>query len=140
MSNFIKSYQANVGLNHVPAYQVSGQPFAEVVTVPSNGSVVKVEFPYVTRWFCIHNNTDGEVVRVSFSENGMSSDNYFRVHSKTDHTGYSPVFETKVSEIYLMVDGSTEISVDVIAGLTSIPTSRTATDSGTNWSGSAGVG
>ena len=46
MSNFIKSYQANVGLNHVPAYQVSGQPFATgSLTAPASGSTpIKVEF------------------------------------------------------------------------------------------------
>jgi hypothetical protein len=28
MAEFRKSYRADVGLNHVPAYQVSGRPFA----------------------------------------------------------------------------------------------------------------
>ena len=49
MSNFIKSYQANVGLNHVPAYQVSGQPFASgsiesVLTSFSCSTQSKIEF------------------------------------------------------------------------------------------------
>ena len=49
MAEFRKSYRADVGLNHVPAYQVSGRPFA-------TGSVdvttaTKVDFPYLTRWF-----------------------------------------------------------------------------------------
>ena len=53
MANFIKSYQASVGLNHAPAYQVSGQPFA-------SGSInattaTKVSFPYVTRWIYVVN-------------------------------------------------------------------------------------
>jgi hypothetical protein len=55
MSNFIKSYQANVGLNHVPAYQVSGQPFATGSIDAS--TAVKVEFPYVTRWIYVINHT-----------------------------------------------------------------------------------
>ena len=49
MSNFIKSYQANVGLNHVPAYQVSGRPFASGSV--SVATATKVDFPYLTRWF-----------------------------------------------------------------------------------------
>ena len=28
MANFTKSWRAEVGLNHTPAYQVSGRPFA----------------------------------------------------------------------------------------------------------------
>ena len=31
--NFIKSWQAEVGLNHVPAYQTSGRPFASASVV-----------------------------------------------------------------------------------------------------------
>jgi hypothetical protein len=46
------------------------------------------------------------------------------------------VLELKVSEIWL----SGSAVVDVVAGLTSIPTSRVVTDSGPSWSGSAGVG
>ena len=51
-------------------------------------------------------------------------------------TGDSGVLELKVSSIVL--SGST--NVDVVAGLTSIATIRTATATGPNWSGSAGVG
>jgi hypothetical protein len=103
MSNFIKSYQANVGLNHVPAYQVSGQPFATGSIDAS--TAVKVEFPYVTRW-------------------------------GSESTQFTQRLELKVSEIWL----SGSAVVDVVAGLTSIPTSRVVTDSGPSWSGSAGVG
>ena len=136
MSNFIKSYQANVGLNHVPAYQVSGQPFASGSIDASSGAV-KIEFPYVTRWIYIQNNDTSNNCRVGFSQEGVENNNFFTIHS--DHThldGHSPVLELKVSEIWL--SGSNP--VDVVAGLTSIPASRTTTDSGPSWSGSAGVG
>ena len=42
MADFIKSYQSNVGLNHVPAYQVSGRPFVEAKNA---GTAAKVDFP-----------------------------------------------------------------------------------------------
>lgn len=135
MSNFIKSYQANVGLNHVPAYQVSGQPFA---TGSINASTaVKVEFPYVTRWIYVKNN-GADDCKLGFSQNGVENSNFITIHHT--HTnqldGHSLVFDLKVSEIWL--SGSN--NVDVLAGLTSIPASRTTTDSGPSWSGSAGVG
>ena len=99
MSNFIKSYQANVGLNHVPAYQVSGQPFA-------TGSVnatdaVSIDFPYVTRWVQVFNHGTGDV-KVGFSEAGVSGSNYFRVAAPvaTD-VPVSARLELKVSQIWL---------------------------------------
>ena len=75
MSNFIKSYQANVGLNHVPAYQVSGQPFA-TGSIDATGGAVVVRFPYVTRWVNIINHDTNELT-CSFSEAGLSGDNHF---------------------------------------------------------------
>lgn len=135
MSNFIKSYQANVGLNHVPAYQVSGQPFASGSINAS--TAVKVEFPYVTRWIYVVNHTATHC-RVGFSQAGIEGTNYFRLSGETGNeaTQSTQRLELKVSEIWL--SGSN--SVDVVAGLTSIPASRTTTDSGPSWSGSAGVG
>ena len=134
MSNFIKSYQANVGLNHVPAYQVSGQPYA-------TGSVdattaTKIEFPYVTRWVQVLNHGTGDV-KVGFSEAGVNDSNYFRIPTASaGDVAQSQRLELKVSELW--ISGSN--SVDIVAGLTSVPTSRTTTDSGPSWSGSAGVG
>ena len=138
MSNFIKSYQANVGLNHVPAYQVSGQPFASGSINAS--TAVKVEFPYVTRWIYVINHDSGASnhCRIGFSQTGVEGSNYFRIgpQSAAEGTQNTGRLELKVSEIWL--SGST--SVDIVAGLTSIPTSRTTTADGTSWSGSAGVG
>jgi hypothetical protein len=138
MSNFIKSYQANVGLNHVPAYQVSGQPFA-TGSINAN-TAVKVEFPYVTRWIYVVNHDGGATkhCRIGFSRTGVEGTNYFRIgpQSAAEGTQNTGRLELKVSEIWL--SGST--SVDVVAGLTSIPTSRTRTADGSSWSGSSGVG
>lgn len=138
MSNFIKSYQANVGLNHVPAYQVSGQPFASGSINAS--TAVKVEFPYVTRWIYVinHDNGASNHCRIGFSQTGVEGSNYFRIgpQSAAEGTQNTGRLELKVSEIWL--SGST--SVDIVAGLTSIPASRTTTTDGTSWSGSSGVG
>ena len=137
MSNFIKSYQANVGLNHVPAYQVSGQPFATGSV--SAATATKIEFPYVTRWIYVVNHDGTNHCRVGFSQIGVEGTNYFRLSPESagaEQTQHSQRLELKVSELW--VSGST--SVDIVAGLTSIPTSRTTTADGTSWSGSSGVG
>ena len=134
MSNFIKSYQANVGLNHVPAYQVSGQPFA---TGSINAATaVKVEFPYVTRWVYVVNRGAADV-RVGFSQAGVEGTNYFVIGQPASGIFQNSCrMEMKVSELWLSGSGV----VDVVAGMTSIPSSRTTTDDGPSWSGSAGVG
>jgi len=129
MSNFIKSYQANVGLNHAPAYQVSGQPFASGSV--NGATATKVEFPYVTRWIYVVNR-GGADLRVGFSEAGVEGTNYFVVPNGET----SQRLELKASELWISGSGV----VDVVAGLTSIPSSRTTTDDGPSWSGSAGVG
>lgn len=140
MSNFIKSYQANVGLNHTPAYQVSGRPF-------TTGSVnctsaTKISFPYTTRWVWVINKSTvpSQDARVGFSEIGVNGDNYFvvdAVATGAHERGFPcPVLKLKVSEIW--ISGSS--NVDVIAGLTTIPTARTTTTSGPSFSGSVGVG
>ena len=136
MSNFIKSYQANVGLNHTPAYQVSGRPFASGSIDASNA--VKVEFPYLTRWVQVYNHGNG-AVKVGFSEAGVSGSNYFRVAQPDDDANSSPTsarLELKVSELWLY--GSN--SVDVAAGLTTVPISRASGSLGPSFSGSSGVG
>ncbi len=139
MSNFIKSYQANVGLNHTPAYQVSGQPFASGSIDGTTGTAVRIQFPYVTRWVQITNHDGTNELTASFSQAGLSGGNHFKIHeaeSSGKASGYSPVLELKVSEMWFT--GSADF--DVVAGLTSIPASRTTTADGTSWSGSAGVG
>ena len=131
------AWQREVGLNHTPAYQVSGQPFA-------SGSIncstpVRIAFPYVTRWFEVKNHDINNQVKVAFSEAGLSGDNHFTVSKNGGAPGLwagTRPLELKVSEIW--ISGSTQ--VDVIAGITSISPGKTSTDSGASWSGSSGVG
>jgi len=136
MSNFIKSYQANVGLNHTPAYQVSGQPYVTASIDAASAGAVSVDFPYVSRWFQVIN-AGATPVKVGFSQAGVDGNNYLVVNaSGSEGYGMSEVYELKVSQVWL--SGSSQCGV--LAGLTSIPASRTTTADGTSWSGSAGVG
>jgi len=150
------------GLNHVGAYEVSGKPFATGSCVaPASGSAVgttpptqKISFPNVTRWIKIqvsgaHGDAAATQLRVGFSAEGLNDStradaaanahdiggNYFLANSSE-----SPVLELKVSELHFMSNGLSDITFNVVAGLTSIAASSTTTTSGSSWSGSAGVG
>lgn len=141
MANFKKSWIADVGINHVPAYQASGRPFAtgSLDCANDGASGHAVYFPYVTRWVQIINNDTANVVKVGFSRRGLDSEkNYFTVGeaAAANQPSVSERLELKVSELH--ITGSTNI--DIVAGLTTIPSERTTTESGPNWSGSAGVG
>ena len=131
------SWKTDVGVNHVGAYQVSGRPYATGSLDATGASAIVVTFPTVTRWVSIVNHSTS-ALSCSFSANGMGS-NYFRVHGTDDNANSAPStvrLELKVSELYF--SGSNDF--DVVAGLTNIDTARLKTSSGTNWSGSSGVG
>jgi hypothetical protein len=133
---FIKSYLAEVGINHVPAYQVSGRPFASASIDGTISGGAKVEFPYVTRWIYVHNGGAADV-RVGFSQNGVLGSNYFVLNNKnSNREGASARLELKVSELW--ISGSNDVSV--CAGLTTIPVSRVSSSTGPSFSGSVGVG
>tara|TARA_B100000131_G_scaffold228025_2_gene219725 strand:- start:2680 stop:3126 length:447 start_codon:yes stop_codon:yes gene_type:complete len=117
-----------VGVNHAPAYQVSGRPFA-------SGGIDAVEaqrvvnFPYVTRWIKIINNGSGSA-KVGFGPNAFDPaiNNYFVIPSGST----SERLEVKVSRIYLSGSDHTasvgsitnEMGLSVVAGLTSIDPSQ----------------
>ena len=134
------SWKMNAGINHAPAYEVSGRPFASGSINATNAT--KVEFPYVTRWIYVINH-GAEACRVGFSENGVKAipagnTYYFDVGRKDNQTpGTSQRLELKVSELWL--SGSPD--VHIVAGLTTIRPEATSMGAGLpNWSGSAGVG
>jgi hypothetical protein len=134
------SWEMDVGINAVGAYQVSGRPFASGSINCSTAT--KVSFPYVTRWIYIQNNDGSNAVKVGFSEAGVEGPgavNFFQVEKSTtgEVPGVSSVLELKVSEIWL----SGSVAVNVVAGLTSILPQRTSMGAGLpSWSGSVGVG
>ena len=112
------AWQREVGNNHVGAYQVSGEPFASGNIAASNAH--KVEFPLVTRWITVINNSSQDV-RVGFSENGVSGSNYFTVAKKdatNGGTSSSGRLELKCSEIWLYSPG-VSATVDVVGLATS---------------------
>ena len=138
--NFIYS----VGLNNVGSYQVSGIPFATGnLTVPASGSTpLKIEFPFVTQWVSV-TNTNAKHVRLGFSENGVKNggQNYVLIHQDS-HPTFN-LYNLKLSEVYLLSDtGQSVGNFSLIAGLTNIPVARVdnIAPSGSNWSGSVGVG
>ena len=137
------SWKAEVGVNHTPAYQVSGRPFA---TGSVNATTAtKVEFPFVTRWIYVVNNGTSDL-NVGFSESGVDSTaggtNFFTIPASTTSAGDGLVsnsqrLELKISEVWLSGSGD----VDVCAGLTSIAVDKVSMGTGKpSWSGSVGVG
>ncbi len=130
------SWKTDVGVNHVGAYQVSGRPFA---TGSVNCSTTtEITFPTIARWVVVINNA-ATPAKVGFSSIGVESGTNYFDFGKADGTNkpaISPRLELKVSSIF--VSGSNDISV--VAGLTNISTDKLDTSSGTNWSGSSGVG
>jgi len=115
------SWQMRVGINHVPAFQTSGRPFA------SGGIDARVEkqvvnFPYVTRWIEVINDGSGSV-KVGFGPNAFIPDNknYFIVPSGSS----SGRMEVKVSRLYVQDGDDAGVvpsgsPISVVAGLTSI--------------------
>ena len=129
------SYKLAPGLNNVGSYQVSGKPFA---TSSVNATVgTAVTFTEVARWFQIINK-GATPVKVGFSQIGIDGSNNNIIVDASSSSGYgvSPVYELKVSQVWL--SGSS--NVDLIAGLTGINAASAETNTGPNWSGSAGVG
>ena len=140
------SFIYSVGLNNVGSYQASGAPFVTSSAVPASGSGYwKISFPYVTKQITITNNstTSHDLVRIAFSERGLEDTvaNYFVVGSTKDGDG-STTLNVKATELYVMCDANHAANVSVFGSLTNIDVGRVmaASPSGSNWSGSIGVG
>lgn len=140
------NYKYATGLSNVGSYQVSGKPFVEAVTAPASGSTpVKVEFPAVTKEIVITNGAaaTNDQIRVGFSALGIRDEiaNYALVGSVVDGNG-SLTMNVKATELYIMSDADHTPIVSVYASLTGIPVARITniSPSGSNWSGSVGIG
>ena len=131
------------GLGHVGSYQVSGKPFVSGgidVSAYTDGPL-EITFPSVTRWIFVRNldvgNTPNNFIKVAASANGLTTGEFFRVAddytSNFPRRSETPRLELKLTKLY--ITGSST-NVDVIAGLTGIPTNSIPN----NWSGSVGVG
>ena len=109
-NNWRPSWQAEVGLNYVPAYQVSGRPYASgtIDATANTTEGVKIEFPTVTRWIAVINNDQNDSVRVAFSQAGLKGSNHFTISKRGGAPGQSSVegpMEVKITEIW--ISGST---------------------------------
>jgi len=142
-----------VGINHAPAYQVSGRPFASG-GIDARATQQVVNFPYVTRWIEVINDGSGSV-KVGFGPNAFIPDNksYFIVPSGSS----SGRMEVKVSRLYVQDGDDAGVvpsgsPISVVAGLTSIDPHRVNFPTGSrdqwhldtnaiSWSGSyTGIG
>ena len=121
------------GLNNVGSYQVSGIPYLSGGLDATSGA--SLTFPNVTRWITITNSGSVDLI-YGYSDNGAAGSNAGVVLPNST----TPRLEVKVTELYMR--GGTSGGVYVAAGLTNLPTSRVnnIAPSGSNWSGSVGVG
>ena len=138
------TFQHKPGLGLTAAYQVSGKPFVTGGLDCSEAS--RVEFPSVTSWIAVKNNGTNTPLRLGFSKLGVMGSNYVTIAPQASVTATSNkgadarMYDLKVTEVWL--SGSSD--VDVMAGLTYIETSQinnpSVSPSGSNWSGSLGIG
>jgi hypothetical protein len=103
-----------------------------------------IEFPTVTKQIRVYNNgATTEDIRVAFSENGLKNGtkNYFVIQPGIDG-GVGETFDVKATELYIMADAAKTPEVSVFASLTGIAVERinNISPSGSNWSGSSGIG
>lgn len=135
-------YDYKTGLGNVGSYQASGRPYlSSSIHLSSSNSVVKVEFPSVSRFVTIKNEgpaaSDEVQFRVGFSQNGVNAvenTNYLLLDNQESFSA-----DYRVTAVYLRVNptgGTTNATASVIAGLTSIAGEELTH----NWTGSVGVG
>lgn len=97
------------GFNSVNEYQVSSLPWVTSSTITG---LKYHRFPWVTKYF-VFKNSGNNLMKISFSETGLSTSNYFPV----DPTG-SLRLDVRIKEIFLSGAGGEEYSL--FAGLTTI--------------------
>ena len=120
------SWEMKQGPNFAPAYQVSGTPFAKTFSTVDT-DVIKITFPYVTRWVSISAQDAGiKALRIGFSENGVNGkvagqNHYYLLHTVAA-AGESSTgrLELRCKELYIRADSGDLDKVSVIAGLTGI--------------------
>lgn len=132
---YYDSHYMPPGLDSSGAYQVSGIPFVTGSLVIASGTMTQVDFPAVTKFVTIINETQNTSsaapLRVGFSANGVSGSNGFVLQGGDTYTG-----DWRVVSIFLMAGDSADVSASVVAGITGIPRN----DIADNWSGSLGIG
>ena len=137
------NYKYGTGLSNVGSYQVSGKPFMSGgIAVTEASSPIKISFPTVTKWIYV---SSSAAVKVGMTSRGVGGPlfaddgaHYFKVNTAGGQK--LPSLELKCTELYL--SSSAAVTVDVVAGLTGIAIERinNISLSGSNWSGSIGIG
>ena len=148
------NYKYGTGLSNVGSYMVSGKPYASSSLVPASGTANptgnsavfhKFDFPAVTKEIvisCSGSHAGGpNNVRLAFSERGLI-DHVKKYFLLEEDSGGPLTLNVKATELYVMSDNGGVPRVSVYASLTGIPTDRITniSPSGSNWSGSSGVG
>jgi hypothetical protein len=143
------AFKYHVGLQNVGSYQVSGRPWASgSINCRVNAlGIAQLDFPNVTSFVMVSNlDSADNNLRVGFSSGGVAGltgpalENRYLELPPTSGSG--PVrLDLKVTQLFL--SGSDNCSV--IAGLTGIPPNtinevKANSPSGSNWSGSSGIG
>jgi len=116
-------HQYGVGLHNVGSYQVSGMPFCSGSISARGANAVVVQFPYVTQWIQITNHDTTNELSCSFTPEGMSGSNFFKIHSADNSdkgNTYGLVLPVKCTRLYFT--GSADF--DIVAGLTGISINR----------------
>ena len=134
------NFKYTAGLNNVGSYQVSAIPYLTAsATLAGAVGAVKIVFPYVTSWIQVRNTDGSKTLLMALSEEqcATSGENNLSVKNGTS-TG---VYDWKITELYL-TGSDTGCLFEIVAGLTNLPIERVdnIAPSGSNWSGSVGVG
>jgi hypothetical protein len=134
-----------VGIANVGSYQVSGMPYAtsSIAAPASSGNPTEVSFPWVTQRVFVSNTNTASPLRVGFSANGVKGTNYFIIPAATSTTSFpTQEFRVKVNSIFILSNTTTPTSASIFAELTNIDSNLLVNSgpSGSNWSGSVGVG
>ena len=134
----------------VPLYQVSSIPWVTQSFLANDENVRKIEFPRVTRWVEIENDSSEEncLVNWAFSANGFGSDYISTLEQKHFISLYGGVvkkYDIRVKELWLSnsqgdsnYTGGAPFSIR--AGLTEIPVDMFPTLTGSKGGTMSGIG
>ncbi len=100
------------GQNNVAEYQASGLPFVTHSQVTA-GTVNHIQFPFVTNFISVKNNTNG-TLKIGFTNNGVQNSNYFSLPVSGSFEG-----RLRITDLFVTAETGT-LQFEVLAGLTSI--------------------
>jgi hypothetical protein len=108
-----------MGFNYAPGYAIPGIPW---VTSSLASGIVRHDFPYVTEFFVVKNNSSGSM-SVAFTQNGFASSNFISLLATESISA-----EVRIKTLY--ISGSAGQEYSLLAGLTTIQSRQMPTLSG----------